>query len=182
MDGWMNKWIDVRVDGWLKKISVQNHINQVIWLDACSLFIVLDEWTDTCMSERMTGWMGKWMDKCMSERMNEWMDGWFSKTALFIEQVKDGGNANQTVLHLHTTLSKVVKCASRHLRYLSHPCWCAGKNHFQPTGRLSSATMSQVCPFRLALSRPGNIYMSNAAPFRGNSLQKYHIIYFIESI
>lgn len=177
MDGWMNKWIDVRVDGWLKKISVQNHINQVIWLDACSLFMVLDEWTDICMSERMTGWMGKWMDKCMSERMNEWMDGWFSKTALFIEQVKDGGNANQTVLHLHTTLSKVVKCASRHLRYLSHPCWCAGKNHFQPTGRLSSATMSQVCPFRLALSRPGNIYMSNAAPFRGNSLQKFHIFY-----
>lgn len=54
---------------------------------------------------------------------------------------------------------------------------CGKKNHFQSTGRLSSATMSQVCPFRLALSRPGNIYMSNAAPFRGNSLQKYHIFY-----
>lgn len=49
-DGWVDEQkegrMDGEMDGWTKHISVQNCINQLILLDTCSIFLIIDGWMD----------------------------------------------------------------------------------------------------------------------------------------
>lgn len=59
-DGWLNAWIDGRMDGW---------DDRTIWLD---------EWTDDCMDGRMV-WINGWLDGWLTGWIEEWFwctDGW----------------------------------------------------------------------------------------------------------